>query len=82
MQVKNCTNWIELVKKAKVELDFFYESFGNCCTTIVTHNGVTIENEYTKNMSKDVKLSDMELILEKWLEFIKYRKNIEYSWKE
>lgn len=68
------------IHQAKENIDYFYDSFGNCCTIAVTHKGVTIENEYTEDTIEDIKLDEMEVILEKWLEFIKTRQPIEYSW--
>ena len=77
---ENCFVWLHRVIEAKSDPDYFYDSFGNCCTTTVTHQGVTIENEYTKDIVKDIALDDMKIILAKWLDFIKTREPIEYSW--
>jgi hypothetical protein len=46
----------------------------------IKHNGVTIENEYNSKISEVISLEDMKIILENWIEFIKTRKPIEYSW--
>ena len=77
---ENCLDWLNHVIKAKEINDYFYESFGNCCTTTVTHQGVTIENEYTDDIVKNICLNDMQIILEKWLDFIKTRNPVEYCW--
>ena len=77
---ENCLDYLGHIFKAKNDVNYFYDSFGNCCTITITHQGVTIENEYTKDIAKDIKLDDMKIILEKWLEFITTRKPIEYSW--
>ena len=76
----SCESWIKVVNEARKSENYFYDSFGNCCTTTVTSSGVTIENEYTEDIAKDIKLDDMEIILEKWLEFIKKREPIEFGW--
>ena len=76
----SCKSWIKIVDEAKDNNDYFYDSFGNCCTTTVTHQGVTIENEYTDDLVKNISLDDMQIILEKWLDFIKTRKTIEFCW--
>ena len=80
MGTENCLDWLYHVMKAKDNSDYFYDSFGNCCTTTVTHQGVTIENEYTGDIVKNISLDDMQIILAHWLEFIKTRNPIEYSW--
>ena len=77
---ESCSDWLNHVMKAQQAPDYFYDSFGNCCTTTITHQGVTIDNEYTEYIAKDIKLDDMKIILEKWLEFITTREPIEYSW--
>lgn len=77
---ESCSEWLNRVIQAKYDVDYFYDSFGNCCTTTVTHQGVTIENEYTQDIAKDINLDDMKIILEKWLEFIIIRESIEFSW--
>lgn len=79
-RIENCSDWLHHIIKAKNNTDYFYDSFGNCCTTIVTHQGVTIENEYTGDIVKNIKLDDMQIILEKWLRFIETREPIEFSW--
>ena len=76
----SCKRWIAIVNEAQIDLNYFYDSFGNCCTTTITHQGVTIENEYTKDIANDIKLDDMKIILEKWLEFVTTREPIEFSW--
>ena len=77
---ENCLDYLGHIFKAKKDPNYFYDSFGNCCTITITHRGVTIENEYTKEIAKDIKLDDIKIILEKWLEFITTREPIEYSW--
>ena len=76
----SCKSWIVIINEAKDVHNYFYDSFGNCCTTTVTHQGVTIENEYTGDIVKNISLDDMQIILEKWLEFIRNRKPLEFSW--
>ena len=76
----SCSEWLDRVNRAKEINNYFYDSFGNCCTTTVTHQGVTIENEYTGDIVKNISLDDMQIILEKWLEFIINREPIEFSW--
>ena len=77
---ESCLDWLNRVIEAQKQFDYFYDSFGNCCTTTITHQGATIDNEYTEYIAEDIKLDDMKIILEKWLEFITTRKPIEYSW--
>jgi hypothetical protein len=79
--INSCRRWIEILNQASEQSDYFYDSFGNCCTTIVSSNGVTIENEYTEGVSAGIKISDMKIILEKWLEQLKTGETIEYSWE-
>jgi hypothetical protein len=77
---KNCLDWIKVIQEAEIKENHFYDSFGNCCTTTVTSKGVTIENEYTEEKSENIKLQDMEIILKKWLEHLKTKKTVEYTW--
>ena len=80
IRIENCSDWLHRVVKAKNDVDYFYDSFGNCCTTTITHQGVTIENEYTGYIVENISLDDMQIILEKWLDFIKTRNPVEYCW--
>jgi hypothetical protein len=82
LRERNCSNWIEKVISAEKDNNFFYDSFGNCCTTTITHDGVTIENEYMHDMASKIKLSDMKIILEKWMNFIINREEVEFDWEE
>jgi hypothetical protein len=73
--------YIELINKAKEEKDFVYDfSTGNCCWIIISSGGVDIECEYINEKSENIKLDDMKIILEKWLDFTETRKPIEFSW--
>ena len=76
----SCKSWLKVVDEAKDNNDYFYDSFGNCCTTTITNQGVTIENEYTGYIVENISLNDMQIILEKWLYFIKTRNPVEYCW--
>ena len=78
--IQSCSEWIDMIKEAENEINFFYESFGNCCTITITSHAVTIRNEYTNQVSENIKLRDMSIILEKWLEQIKTGETIEFSW--
>jgi hypothetical protein len=78
---KSCSEWINVIEQARNESDYFYDSFGNCCTITITSSGVTIENEYTKQIAKDIRLQDMNIILEKWLEQLTTKETVEYSWQ-
>jgi hypothetical protein len=78
--VEHCQECLEKIFEAERSEDFFYDSFGNCCTITIKHSGVTIENEYTSKISGLISLEDMKIILENWIEFIKTRKPVEYSW--
>jgi hypothetical protein len=80
IDTKSCLTWIKTITEAENTKDFFYDSFGNCCTATVTFNGVDIENEYTEDKARNIHLADMKLILEKWLDFTKTREPIEFSW--
>jgi hypothetical protein len=73
--------FIELVNRAKKEKGVVYDfSTGNCCWMVIDDNGVNIECEYVNEISENIKLDDMKIILEKWLDFLEKKTTVEYSW--
>jgi hypothetical protein len=76
----SCNHWIEAIANAQIDPDYYCESFGNCCTIYVNHNGIKIENEYTQETCENIQLDSMKIILESWLQYIQSREAVEYSW--
>lgn len=76
----SCLEIIDKINEVLSEISTCYETTGNCCTLIVNEYDISIINEYTEDMSEKIKIMDFKIILEKWLEFIKTRNPIEYSW--
>jgi hypothetical protein len=79
---ENCNSWLNQIYDAKHNTEYSYSSFGNCCTTTVTHDYLTIENEYLEldDISKPISLENAYIILSKWKDYLETRSNIEYSW--
>jgi hypothetical protein len=71
---------LEQVKKIQKKVDENYEMFGNVCTISMSNNGVILHHEYKDEISGPITLSDMEVILLKWQEFIKTQFLVEYVW--
>ena len=77
---KSCKNWIDTIYLASVHPNFLVESSANACFITVTQYGVRIVNEYTDDVT-ELGLADMQIILEKWLEFLENGGPIEFSWE-
>ena len=83
VQTENsCSERIDRISEAKNNPDYFYEIFVNCCTTKITHSQMSIENEYLEldTLPKEMMLDDMQIILEKWREYLQTSQELEYSW--
>jgi hypothetical protein len=83
VQTENsCTEWIRRLADAQNDPDYFYEVFTNCCTAKLTHLQMSVENEYLDldSLPKEIKLSDVQIILKKWKEYLRTSQEVEYSW--
>ena len=76
----SCLEIIEKTNKVLNGINKYYETTGNCCTLVVNKHNVSIINEYTEDISEKINITDFKIILAHWLEFIKTRNPIEYSW--
>ena len=81
---ESCNSWLNQIFNAKYSQDYSYSSFGNCCTTTVTHEYLKIENEYLEldDISKPVSLENAYIILNKWKDYLETGNDIEYKWSD
>ena len=77
---ETCREWIHTIRLASIHPIFLVESFANACRITVNPQGVRIENIYTDDIT-ELGLADMQIILEKWLEFLENGEPIEFSWE-
>jgi hypothetical protein len=79
--LERAREYLELINKAQADDKFSYDfSTGNSCWIVISDKKVNIECGYINEISENIDLNDMKIILEKWVEFLESRKKVEYSW--
>jgi hypothetical protein len=79
--LERAKEYLDLINRAQEDENFFYDfSTGNSCWIIINNKKVNIECDYINETSENIKLDDMKIILEKWVEFLKIGKKVEYNW--
>jgi hypothetical protein len=73
--------YLDLINRAQEDENFFYDfSTGNSCWMIINKKKVNIECDYINEISENIDLNDMKIILEKWIEFLRSKRKVEYNW--
>jgi hypothetical protein len=79
--IERAREYLDLINRAQEDENFSYDfSAGNSCWIIINKKKVDIECDYINEISENIELSDMKIIIEKWIEFLKNKKKVEYNW--
>ena len=77
---ESCEAWLLTIKVSKMYSRFFAETSTDAFLIELNEVGMRVVNQFTGN-GEEIELSNVQIIFEKWLEFLESNKPIEFSWE-